>query len=178
MRQVKISFLSSKLEMVCIGCRIFAGSDSCSARKSLPIHQRRSHKRLARVMPQRNGALPLDQWGKSGVREPTTNAISREAGALLLASGSVDQKNTYVFQVLPRAASESLAQVVSYWSTGKGDDTMVTLWNPADEDRTLYLLFSSAADDTAIQCTSTLAPLSCSTSLRLRTARFLIRTAM
>jgi hypothetical protein len=68
MRQVKISFLWSTLEMVCIRCRIFAGSGSCSARKSLPIHQRRSHQRFARVMTQRKGALPLGQWGKSGVR--------------------------------------------------------------------------------------------------------------
>jgi hypothetical protein len=68
MRQVKISFLWSKLEMVCIPCPIFAGSGSCWARKSLPIHQRRSHKRLARVMTQRNGALALGQWGKSGAK--------------------------------------------------------------------------------------------------------------
>ena len=53
--------------------------------------------------------------------------------ALLLAAGSVDQKNTYVFQVTPFAASESAGRSISYWSTGNGDDTMVTLWNPADE---------------------------------------------
>ena len=53
--------------------------------------------------------------------------------SLLLASGSVDQKNTYVFQVLPRGVQESAAKTVSYWSTGNGDDTMVTIWNPADE---------------------------------------------
>ncbi|HZT70901.1 MAG TPA: Ig-like domain-containing protein [Terriglobia bacterium] len=53
--------------------------------------------------------------------------------ALLLAAGSVDQKNTYVFQVAPFAASESAGRSISYWSTGNGDDTMVTLWNPADE---------------------------------------------
>jgi hypothetical protein len=52
---------------------------------------------------------------------------------LLLASGSVDQKNTYVFEAMPRHVGESLAQSLSYWSTGNGDDTMVTLWNPADE---------------------------------------------
>jgi hypothetical protein len=54
-------------------------------------------------------------------------------GALLLASGSVDQKNTYVFEVVPRGFSESVAKNVSYWSTANGNDTMVTLWNPADE---------------------------------------------
>jgi len=64
--------------------------------------------------------------------------------ALLLASGSVDQKNTYVFQVLPWAAIESLAQGISYWSTGNGDDTMVTLWNPADEEQDfIFVIFFS-----------------------------------
>jgi len=69
MRQAKTSLLSSssKSGMACIRCRIFAGSGSFSARKSLAIHQRRSHKRFARVMTQRNGALPLGQWGKSVV---------------------------------------------------------------------------------------------------------------
>ena len=53
--------------------------------------------------------------------------------SLLLASGSVDQKNTYVFQILPHRVVESNAKTISYWSTGNGDDTMVTVWNPADE---------------------------------------------
>ncbi len=52
---------------------------------------------------------------------------------MLMASGSVDQKNTYVFEVMPRGVSESVAKSLSYWSTGNGNDTMVTLWNPADE---------------------------------------------
>jgi hypothetical protein len=46
-------------------------SGSFSARKILPIHQRRGHKtrpRFARVMTQRNGALALGQWCKSGAK--------------------------------------------------------------------------------------------------------------
>lgn len=54
-------------------------------------------------------------------------------GALLTAAGSVDQSNTYVFAVTPHGVVESAAKSISYWSTGNGDDTMVTLWNPADE---------------------------------------------
>jgi len=53
--------------------------------------------------------------------------------SLVFASGSVDLKNTYVFAVTPVAIKESVAKTLSYWSTGKGDDTMVTLWNPADQ---------------------------------------------
>jgi len=65
-----------------------------------------------------------------------------QPGSLLLASGSVDQRNTYVFQVLPHRIIDSNAKTISYWSTGNGDDTMVTIWNPADETQdflfTLY----------------------------------------
>jgi Bacterial Ig-like domain (group 2) len=53
--------------------------------------------------------------------------------ALLVASGSVDKKNTYVFEVGSAGIQESQARSLSYWSIGDGDDTMVTLWNPADE---------------------------------------------
>jgi hypothetical protein len=63
-------------------------------------------------------------------------------GAVLLATGSVDQKNNYVFQVYPKAVKESIAKNLSYWSTANGDDTMVTLWNPADEAQDfLFTLF-------------------------------------
>lgn len=54
-------------------------------------------------------------------------------GALVLASGSVDQTNTYVFEVVARGVTESAAKSLQYWSTGNGDDTMVAVWNPADE---------------------------------------------
>lgn len=52
---------------------------------------------------------------------------------LLIAGGSVDQTNTYVFEVAARGIAASAGKSLSYWSTGNGDDTMVTLWNPADE---------------------------------------------
>jgi hypothetical protein len=59
------------------------------------------------------------------------------AGSILLSAGSVDQKNTYVFQIVPSSVKESIAKNLSYWSTASGDDTMVTLWNPADEAQDL-----------------------------------------
>jgi hypothetical protein len=75
------------------------------------------------------------------------NLVLEMAGplhSLLIASGSVDQKNTYVFSVPPSATRESVAKSLSYWSTANGDDTMVTLWNPADDpqDFTFTLFFS------------------------------------
>jgi hypothetical protein len=67
-----------------------------------------------------------------------------QAGGLLMSSGSVDQKNTYVFEVLTHAVEEGAAKELCYWSTGNGDDTMVTLWNPADEPQDLaFTLFYS-----------------------------------
>src|SRR5580692_131351 len=65
-------------------------------------------------------------------------------GSALLASGSVDKKNTYVFEVMAHAVLESASKGIGYWSTGNGDDTMVTLWNPADEDQDfVFTLFFS-----------------------------------
>lgn len=64
------------------------------------------------------------------VLDITANA---DRGAVLLAAGSVDQKNNYVFEIAPGVVKESIAKSISYWSVGNGDDTMVTIWNPADE---------------------------------------------
>ena len=60
-----------------------------------------------------------------------------QAGGLVFSSGSVDQTNTYVFEVLAHGIAEGAAKELCYWSTGNGDDTMVTLWNPADERQDL-----------------------------------------
>lgn len=59
--------------------------------------------------------------------------VQGKDGGLLLAAGSADQSNTYVFEVNPRGIFESGSKSLGYWSTANGDDTMVTVWNPADE---------------------------------------------
>jgi hypothetical protein len=64
------------------------------------------------------------------------------SGGLLVTSGAVDEKNTYVFEVMPRVVAESSSKTLCYWSIGDGDDTMVTLWNPSDENQDLvFTLF-------------------------------------
>lgn len=86
-------------------------------------------------------ALPLTSqipaaMGKSIDKGVSLNLILETLGdphGLLLASGSVDLKNTYVFEVRPRLIEETASRSIAYWSTGNGDETMVTLWNPADE---------------------------------------------
>jgi hypothetical protein len=59
--------------------------------------------------------------------------VEGKPGVVLMAGGSVDQTNNYVFEAAPRLVNESIAKSISYWSTANGDDTMATLWNPADE---------------------------------------------
>jgi hypothetical protein len=72
----------------------------------------------------------------SGSGSPVFGVQGDPAG-LLMAGGSVDQKYTYVFGVVPRGVKVSSAKNLSYWSIGNGDDTMVTLWNAADEAQDL-----------------------------------------
>jgi hypothetical protein len=70
--------------------------------------------------------------------------MNAQAGAITMNGGSVDAKNTYVFEVVPHSVMESAAKSISYWSTANGDDTMFTLWNPADEDQDfVFTLFFS-----------------------------------
>ena len=76
-----------------------------------------------------NGA-GLKNWQGNFNLVLNTNA---PRGALLLASGSVDQTNNYVIEVFARGVGESASKGLHYWSTANGDDTMVTIWNPADE---------------------------------------------
>lgn len=59
--------------------------------------------------------------------------VEGNTGGLLMAGGSVDKANTYVFEVAPHGITESASKTLSYWNIADGDDTMVTLWNPADE---------------------------------------------
>jgi hypothetical protein len=66
-------------------------------------------------------------------------------GSLLLASGSVDQTNSYVFEVVPRGIAEGASKSFQQWSTANGDDTMFTIWNPADEPQDfVFTLFFAA----------------------------------
>ena len=63
--------------------------------------------------------------------------ITGPAHGFLLTTGSVDQKNTYVFSVSVSAVKESIAKELSHWTTANGNDTMVTVWNPSDEAQDL-----------------------------------------
>lgn len=62
---------------------------------------------------------------------------------LLLATGSVDQKGTYVLPVQATGNGESESKWLKYWSVANGDDTMITIFNPGAkaEDLQLTLFF-------------------------------------
>jgi hypothetical protein len=51
---------------------------------------------------------------------------------LIIATGSVDQTGTYVFEVMPQAIAENIGSITGYWSVDDGNDSMFNLWNPTD----------------------------------------------
>jgi hypothetical protein len=58
---------------------------------------------------------------------------------ILEETGSVDQTQSYVFEVPPTMEGPSRGKLVSYWNTSGDNDTMVSLWNYSDKDENLVL---------------------------------------
>jgi hypothetical protein len=63
---------------------------------------------------------------------------------LLLATGSVDQTGTYVFEVECKGSGPSEGKILGNWNVADGNDTMVSVWNSsdADQDLTAILFYS------------------------------------
>ena len=53
-------------------------------------------------------------------------------GDLVLATGSVDETGTYVFEVATQGIGTSIGKISGYWNTANGNDAMFSLWNPTD----------------------------------------------
>lgn len=68
-------------------------------------------------------------------------SLTGQPGDLVLASGSVDQTGTYVFEVEPQGTGTSQMKFANYWSVAGGNDTMYSLWNPTDTAQDLKLTF-------------------------------------
>lgn len=68
-------------------------------------------------------------------------------GDLILATGSVDQTSTYVFEVRPQGIGESIGRISGYWSVAKGNDAMFSIWNPIDapQDITATLYYGDGS---------------------------------
>jgi len=60
---------------------------------------------------------------------------------LLMASGSIDQTNTYVFESDMKAVGQSNAKGLKAWDVSNGNDTMISLLNLAENDQDLRVTF-------------------------------------
>lgn len=63
------------------------------------------------------------------------------AGDVMVATGSVDETGTYVFEVEPEGLGRSSSKIASYWSVADGFDTMFSLWNPQPEAEDVLVTF-------------------------------------
>ncbi len=70
-----------------------------------------------------------------------STSLTGRAGDLVLATGSVDQTGTYVFEVEPQGVSSSRSKFTNYWGVANGNDTMFTLWNPTDSPQDIVATF-------------------------------------
>ncbi len=68
-------------------------------------------------------------------------SFTGQAGDLVLATGSVDNTGTYVFEVEPQGVGKSLSKQAAYWTVANGFDTMFSLWNPTDQAQDLVATF-------------------------------------
>src|SRR5947207_2338098 len=68
-------------------------------------------------------------------------SFTGKGGDLVLASGSVDQTGTYVFEVEPQGIGPSHSKYTNYWGVSSGNDTMFTLWNPTDKAQDILATF-------------------------------------
>src|SRR5205814_3333491 len=68
-------------------------------------------------------------------------SFTGKEGDLVLASGSVDQTGTYVFEVEPQGVASSRSKYANYWGVANGNDTMYSLWNPSDTAEDIVATF-------------------------------------
>ena len=68
-------------------------------------------------------------------------SFTGKAGDLVLASGSVDQTGSYVFEVEPQGVSSSRSKFNNYWGVANGNDTMFSLWNPTNAAQDILATF-------------------------------------
>ncbi len=68
-------------------------------------------------------------------------SFTGHAGDLIIATGSVDNTGTYVFEVEPEGVSPTDSKQVAYWTTANGFDTMYSLWNPTAQAEDLTVTF-------------------------------------
>ncbi len=70
-----------------------------------------------------------------------STTLTGKGGDLVLASGSVDQTGTYVFEVDPQGVGSSRSKYTNYWSVANGNDTMLSLFNPTNAAQDILATF-------------------------------------
>ncbi len=68
-------------------------------------------------------------------------SFTGKAGNLVLASGSVDQTGTYVFEVDPQGIGSTRSKYTNYWGVANGNDTMFSLLNPTNAAQDILATF-------------------------------------
>ncbi len=68
-------------------------------------------------------------------------SFTGKGGDLVLASGSVDQTGTYVFEVEPQGVGSSRSKYTNYWGVANGNDTMLSLFNPTNAAQDILATF-------------------------------------
>ena len=74
-----------------------------------------------------------------------TFAYDGHPSDVLIATGSVDQTATYVFEVMPNSLDRSWAKSSPFWSTAGGFDSMLMVFNPQDVLEDIVAKFSYVA---------------------------------
>lgn len=94
-----------------------------------------------------SGQIPMTDWLRQAGLSTFGGTINLEIaytghrGDLLVAAGSVDYSGSYVFATLPELVLPSFGKHESYWATGSGYDTMITLWNTGNQPEDLLMRF-------------------------------------
>ncbi len=70
-----------------------------------------------------------------------STSFTGKAGDLVLATGSVDQTGSYVFEVEPESVGNFRSKNANYWGVANGNDTMFTLWNPTGSAQDILVTF-------------------------------------
>src|SRR5712691_1241619 len=86
---------------------------------------------------------PLNAVGLKNFSGSTnlSTSFTGRTGDVVLATGSVDQTGTYVFEVEPQGVGSSNSKFANYWGVAHGNDTMFSLWNPTDTPQDIVATF-------------------------------------
>jgi Bacterial Ig-like domain (group 2) len=70
-----------------------------------------------------------------------STSFTGNAGDLVLATGSIDQTGSYVFEVEPESVGSFRSKNANYWGVANGNDTMLSLWNPTGASQDILVTF-------------------------------------